>query len=144
MIRPALLARIGALVVVLTLAAPASAYWEYGHETVAEIAMKNVRPATRIAVNRLLADSASLGTPTCPARTIEQASIWADCVKTIKRADGKPAFDYAFGWHFQDVNVCQPFDLTTACKDGNCVSAQIERDVATLRDRAAPRAARVR
>jgi len=129
---------IGALAA-LGLSAPASAYWEYGHETVAEIAMANVRPATRVAVKRLLAQTAMLDTPECPATTPEGASTWADCVKKLKNADGKPRFGYAYGWHFQDVNICQPFSLTEPCKDGNCVSAQIERDVATLRDRHAPR-----
>ena len=28
-------------------AAPANAYWEYGHQTVAAIAWRNVTPATR-------------------------------------------------------------------------------------------------
>eukprot|EP01035_Chromulina_nebulosa_P034184 gene34183-45843_t len=95
---------------------------------------------TTCSVRRLLAHSASLGTPECPATTIEQASSWADCVKKLKTTDGKSRFGYAYGWHFQDVNVCRPFALAEPCKDGNCVSAQIERDVATLRDRHAPHA----
>jgi len=130
---------IGALAAGIGLSAPASAYWEYGHETVGEIAMANVRPATRRAVKRLLANSAALGTPECPASTIESASTWADCIKKLKDADGKPRFGYAFGWHFQDVNICQPFSLIEPCKDGTCVSAQITRDVATLRNRHASR-----
>jgi hypothetical protein len=86
-------------------------------------------------VKRLLAHSALLGTPTCNASNIDDASTWADCVKNIKDADGKRPFDYAYNWHFQDVDICQPFDLTGPCKDGNCVSTQITRDEATLRDR---------
>jgi hypothetical protein len=136
-------ATIGAFVAAIGLSAPASAYWEYGHETVGEIAMANVKPATRGAVRRLLAKTALLDTPECPATTVEGASIWADCVKKLKNPDGKPRFGYAYTWHFQDVNVCQPFSLVEPCKDGNCVSAQIERDVATLRDRHAPRKDRV-
>ena len=128
-------ATIGAVVAAFGLSAPASAYWEYGHETVAEIAMANVKPATRVAVRRLLARTAVLDTPECPATTPEGASTWADCVKKLKNPDGKPRFGYAYGWHFQDVNICQPFTLVEPCKDGNCVSAQITRDVATLRDR---------
>jgi hypothetical protein len=128
-------ASIGACVAAIGLSAPASAYWEYGHETVAEIAMANVKPATRIAVRRLLAKTASLETPECPATAVEGASIWADCVKKLKNPDGKPRFGYAYTWHFQDVNICKPFSLVEPCKDGNCVSAQIERDVETLRDR---------
>lgn len=117
------------------LPAPAFAYWEYGHETVARIAMANVKPSTRMAVRRLLARSRLLGTPECPANTVESASTWADCIKKIKDSNGKRPFDFAYTWHFQDVDVCAPFDLKPACKDGNCVSAQIERDVALIKDR---------
>lgn len=127
----------------LVVASPAQAYWEFGHRTIAQIADANVTPRTRSEVRRLLAQSALLDTPTCPAATIEDASVWADCVKPLKRADGKRRFDYAYGWHFQDVNICRAFDLVPACKDGNCVSAQIDRDVAVLQNRRAPTAARV-
>lgn len=123
--------------------APASAYWEYGHETVAEIAWANIKPATKVQVRKLLARAAVMDTPQCPAATIEQASVWADCVKPLKGPDGKGRFDYAYSWHYQNVNVCQPFDLTAACKDGNCVSAQIEKAVATLRNRVSSEKARV-
>ncbi|TPG15500.1 S1/P1 nuclease [Sphingomonas oligophenolica] len=125
--------RIAALSAGLALAAPANAYWEYGHETVARIAMANVTPRTRAAVKRLLAATPELGTPECPATTIERASTWADCVKPLKDPNGKSRFGYAYNWHFQDVNICRPFTLEEACKDGNCVSAQITRDVAILK-----------
>lgn len=128
-----------AALALLVSASPAAAYWEFGHETIAEIARANVRPHTRVAIDRLLRQStALLGTPTCPSRTIEQASVWADCIKTIKTSEGKSAFGYAYAWHYQDVNICKPFDLTVPCKDGNCVTAQIERDMKLLRDRATP------
>ena len=117
----------------LFVAAPAHAYWEFGHESVASIARHNVTPRTRAAIDRLLRQSALLETPTCPARTMEQASVWADCIKPLG-----PRFSYAFSWHYQNVDVCRPFDLKPACKDGNCVSAQIERDVKLLRDSSVP------
>lgn len=117
----------------LATATPAYAYWEYGHETIAAIAYRNVSPKTRAEIDRMLARSAMLDTPTCPARTIEQASVWADCIKTLG-----PRFSYAYSWHYQNVNVCKPFDLKSACKDGNCVSAQVERDVKLLKDRTVP------
>ncbi len=122
---------------------PAAAYWEYGHETVAAIAYANVKPATKAKIRRLLAESKVMDTPQCPTATIEQASYWADCVKPLKDANGKGRFDYAYSWHYQNVNVCQPFDLMPACKDGNCVSAQIEREVAVLKNRASSQKARV-
>ncbi len=119
------------------LASPASAYWEFGHQTVARIAYANVAPRTRVAIARLLAQTPKLDTPECPATTIEGASTWADCVKPLKGPDGKSRFGYAYYWHFQDVDVCAPFTLEDACKDGDCVSAQITRDVAILKDKRA-------
>lgn len=117
----------------ITATSPAQAYWEFGHETVAAIAYRNVTPEVRGAIDRMLARSALMETPTCPARTIEQASVWADCIKTLG-----PRFSYAYAWHYQNVNICKPFDLKGACKDGNCVSAQIDRDVKILKDAGIP------
>lgn len=130
---------IAALAALATLfaTAPANAYWEYGHETVAKIAWKNVRPHTRQRIATILRRATLLNTPTCPARTIEQASVWADCVKAIKDTDGKRPFEFAYSWHYQNVDICTPFALPPECKDGDCVSAQIERDVSLLKDRRA-------
>ncbi|MBN8816680.1 MAG: hypothetical protein J0J06_14680 [Sphingomonas sp.] len=135
-----LLAALTALVV----ASPASAYWEYGHQTIAEIAWANIKPVTRTRILALLRQQKLLGTPQCKAGTIDDAAVWADCIKGIKDADGKRPFDYTGPWHYQDVNICQPFDLVEPCKDGNCVSAQIVRDAKILADRHAPTADRVR
>ena len=113
--------------------APAFAWWEYGHETVATIAYLNVSPRTRAEIDRLLRQARLLDTPTCAARTIEQASVWPDCIKALG-----DRFSYAAPWHYQNVNVCQPFDQASACRDGNCVSAQIERNLRLLADRRVP------
>lgn len=117
----------------LLLAAPAAAYWEYGHEAVATIALHEVSPETRREIARLLARSAELDTPTCLAATIEQASYWPDCIKELGER-----FSYAYSWHYQNVDVCKPFDLKAACKDGHCVSAQIERNAKLLADSSLP------
>ena len=121
------------LAAALTAASPAAAWWEYGHETVARIAFESVRPATRAAIRQLLAKGRLLETPECPVATIEQASIWADCVKPLG-----DRFSFAYSWHYQNVDICKPFDLKAACKDGNCVSAQIERNARILADRKVP------
>jgi hypothetical protein len=121
------------LAALLGFASPARAYWEYGHQTVAAIALRNVTPAVRAEIGRLLAKQALLETPTCPARTIEEASVWADCVKTLG-----PRFSYAYNWHYQNVSICKDFTLKGNCPDGNCVSAQIERDVKLLKDKTVP------
>ena len=39
----------------LLIASPAGAYWEYGHQTIAQIAWANIKPETRAAITRLLA-----------------------------------------------------------------------------------------
>jgi hypothetical protein len=123
----------GALLGFGAAATPAAAYWEYGHETVAAIAYRNVSPKVQAEIRRLLARQALLETPTCPARTIEQASVWADCVKPLG-----PRFSYAYNWHYQNVSICKDFTLKGNCPDGNCVSAQIERDVKLLKDKSVP------
>jgi hypothetical protein len=120
------------------LPAPAAAWWEYGHHTIARIAMAEVEPRTRTEILRLLRQSRLLDTPTCPSATPEQASVWADCIRGMR-----DRFNYTAPWHYQNVNVCQPFDPATACRDGNCVSAQVERQVRLLKDRSLPTRERV-
>ena len=114
-------------------ASPAAAWWEYGHYTVATIASLEAKPETRSAIARLIRHSRSLETPTCPIRTIEDASYWPDCIKPLN-----DRFSYASPWHYQNVDICKPFDLKTACKDGNCVSAQITRQAKLLGDEKVP------
>ena len=112
---------------------PALAWWEYGHETVAKIALAKASPKTLFGIARLLRHAPELATPTCRLRSLEDASVWPDCIKGLK-----DRFSYAFSWHYQNVDVCKPFDLKTACKDGHCVSAQIERNARLLADKTQP------
>ena len=121
------------MIALFTAARPAHAYWEYGHESVARIAWEQMRPDTRRQVAALLRQGRLLETPECPVSTIEQASVWADCIKPIG-----DRFAYVYSWHYQNVDVCKPFDLKAACKDGNCVSAQIERNARLLADPKVP------
>ena len=114
-------------------ASPARGYWEYGHETVARVALDSVRPDTRAKIQALLRQGRLLDTPDCPVATIEQASVWADCIKPLG-----DRFAYAYSWHYQNVDICKPFDLKSACKDGHCVSAQIERQARLLADTKVP------
>lgn len=123
---------------VLALPTPALAWWEYGHEMVAAVALRAVKPRTRAAIGDLLRHQGLMRTPTCPARTLEQASVWADCVKPLG-----DRFSYMYSWHYQDADVCKPFDLTASCADGNCVSRQVERATRMLHDRTLPTRDRV-
>ena len=120
-------------------AAPANAFWEYGHQTIAAIAWRNVSPATRAKIGELLRHTDLVKTPSCAASTIEEAAVWADCIKKLG-----PDWRFASNWHFQDADICKPFDVSGPCKDGNCVSAQIEQDLRTLKNRSAPMTERVK
>ena len=119
-------------IVLLALSQPAAAYWNYGHETVAAIAWTRLSPAIRAKIGRLISHAPELATPQCPIRSIEQASIWADCVKPGER------FSYAYSWHFQNIDICKPFEIKANCQFGNCVSAQITRNARLLKDRTLP------
>ncbi|HEX9954236.1 MAG TPA: S1/P1 nuclease [Allosphingosinicella sp.] len=133
-----MLKRLFALLALVLAASPAAAWWEYGHETVGRIAYMEARPATQAAIRRLLAQSRLLDTPTCKATTIAEASYWPDCIKGLG-----DRFSYASPWHYQNVDICKPFDLKAACRDGNCVSAQIERNLKLLADKKIPARERV-
>ena len=62
-------------------------------------------PRTRAEIDRLLRQGALLETPTCSVRTIERAAYWPDCIKTLGER-----FSYASPWHYQNVDICRPFD----------------------------------
>ena len=91
------------LFALFSFAVPAQAYWEYGHETVARIAWLQMRPDTRAKVSSLLRQGRLLETPGCPVATLDQASVWADCIKPLG-----DRFSYAYSWHYQNVDVCTP------------------------------------
>ena len=117
-------------------APPAFAWWEYGHQTVAAIAYLNVSPRTRAEIDRLLRHSARLlDTPTCPARTHRAgAAYWPDCIQTLG-----DRFSYASSWHYQDVDICRPFDTRPRpAATAIASSAQIERNMRLLADRKLP------
>jgi hypothetical protein len=69
---------------------------------------------------------------------MKDLSVWADCIK-----GDRVRWGYTNSWHYQNVDICKPFDLKSACADGNCVSAQIDRNVALLKNRALPRHVRL-
>ncbi len=122
-----------AFLIILMPLSPVNAYWEYGHETVAQIAEANMSAKARINMQRLLRAAPLIGTPKCPLRDIKDASAWADCIKRDQMRWG-----YTDSWHYQNVDVCKPFDLKSACARGNCVSAQIDRNSTLLKDKSLP------
>ena len=112
---------------------PALAWWDYGHRTVASIALENVRPRTRARIAALLKSDAQLGTPQCRVRSIQDAAVWPDCIRKEKWR-----WDYTFTWHFQDIQICQPFDIKQDCANGTCITAQIDRNARILKDKSLP------
>jgi hypothetical protein len=112
---------------------PAFAYWEYGHETVAQIAQANMSAKARGNMARLMHAAPMVGTPKCGLSNIKDASIWADCIKGDNLRWG-----YTNPWHYQNVDICKPFNLKSACANGNCVSAQIDRNFALLKNKSLP------
>lgn len=121
-----------AALLLLLLPGPALAWWDYGHETIARIAWSHAGPRARAGMRRLLAQAPALRTPECPARTITQLSIWADCIKPLRERFGDTA-----AWHYQSIPICRPFDFAAGCPDGACITDQIERHAARLADRSA-------
>lgn len=109
---------------------PALAWGAMGHRTVGAIAWKNVKPATRAAMARLLAHQGEMDTPRCSMKTLEDAAVWPDCIKGERWR-----FAYASSWHYQNIPICEPFDFKAACRDGNCVTAQIARQEKLLANR---------
>lgn len=123
---------VASLAITTLSARPALAWGDYGHRVIAQIAEANVSPKVRARIRALLAQEKQLATPECPLRTIEDASVWADC---IRRDDLR--WGYTAPWHYQNIDTCKDFSLD-ACRDGNCVSAQIDRNFALLKNKKLP------
>lgn len=128
------------LILALTLAlapAPALAWGDYAHRLIADIALADLTPRARVEVRRILARGAAVDTPACPIGTLADAAVWPDCVRSLP-----DRFAFSFSWHYQNIDICAPFDADAKCPDGNCVTAQITRQLAIAADRRASAADR--
>jgi S1/P1 Nuclease len=119
------------------LPAPALAWGDYAHRLIAGIAASGLSPPARAEVRRILSHGAAVDTPACPLASLADASVWPDCVRSLP-----DRFAHSFPWHYQNIDVCAGFDLNANCPDGNCVTAQIPRQLAIAADRTASPAAR--
>ena len=133
-----MLARLLLLLLMLALPAPAMAWGDFGHRTIAAIAEANLSPRAKVRMNALFRAEKQLATPDCPLRNIGDASVWADC---IRRDDLR--WGYTAPWHYVNMDICKPFDLKANCPNGNCVGAQVTRNEALLADRKLPAHARL-
>ncbi len=110
--------------------APALAWGDYAHRLIANIALAELTPTARAEVRHILARGAAVDTPACPIGTLADAAAWPDCVRSLP-----DRFAFSFPWHYQNIDVCVPFDADAKCPDGNCVTAQITRQLAIAADR---------
>jgi hypothetical protein len=118
-----------ALLIIFT-PAPVLAWGDYAHRMTASIAMAALTPQARAEVRRILAQGAAVETPECVLTSIEEASVWPDCVRALG-----PRFAFSAPWHYQNISICRAFAITTKCEDGNCVTAQIPVQLDILADK---------
>lgn len=117
----------------LVMPTPGHAWGFYAHGITAEIALANIRPETRAKLDRLFRAERQLGTPDCPLANLVDASTWPDCL----RGEGW-RWGYTFGWHYQTEPITEEYDARKNCSGGNCVSAQITRNLRILADERLP------
>ncbi len=130
-IRNRLLTAFAALLALLP--AQAHAWGFFAHRTTAEIADENISDDTRASMQRLFAAAPLLATPECKLETIEDASVWPDCVRRTRWRWG-----YTAAWHYRTAPVCEAYNARRNCSGGNCVTAQIERSQRLLADESLP------
>lgn len=124
----------------LAVPAPALAWGDYAHRLTARIAAAELTPRVRAEVRRILAAGGGRqATPECAMRTLEEASVWPDCIRQYRER-----FAFSYPWHYQNIDICKPFDAGAKCPDGNCVTAQIPVQLKIAADRRAPAADRAR
>ena len=127
------LAAFAALALAVFSSAPAMAWGFFAHGKTAEIAELNVSGETRAKMQRLFAYEHLLGTPECSISTIEEASVWPDCVRRTRWRWGHTA-----AWHYRTAPICAPYQPDRNCAGGNCILAQIERSQRMLADESLP------
>ena len=123
----------GLCALVLALPSPANAWGFYAHRKTAEIAEANVSPEVRAKIRRLMRSEALIGTPECDLATIEDASVWPDCVRRTRWRWG-----YTAPWHYRTTPICEAYNPRANCPGGSCVTAQIERSHRILADESLP------
>ncbi|HZV37184.1 MAG TPA: S1/P1 nuclease [Pseudoxanthomonas sp.] len=119
------------LAALLTLAPAALAWGDLGHRMVGDLAARQLTPAARTEVARLLAGE--------PEPTLGGVANWAD---DLRNTDPE-RFKATSRWHYINAKGggCA-FDIARDCPDGNCVVAAIEAQRKILADRSQPQAAR--
>ncbi|RZV35907.1 MAG: endonuclease [Sphingomonadaceae bacterium] len=112
---------------------PAQAWGFFAHRVTGQIALANIRPDTRAAMQRLFRAEALLGTPDCALASLEDATVWPDCIRPQRDRWGHTA-----AWHYRTIPICEAYDPWKNCPGGNCILAQIERNQRILSDESLP------
>lgn len=123
----------------LAVAQPALAWGDLGHRTIADIALANVLPKTKAAIDRLLLAQKGLGTAQCPVHSLGDAATWPDCLRSESWR-----WSHTFPWHYHDGDITAPaFDMKANCTGGQCATAEIPRFERILADKSLPEAQRL-
>lgn len=116
------------LLICLLLLAPVALAWgPLGHRLVGDLAARQLTPAARAEVARLLAGE--------PEPTLGGVASWADQLR-----DTDPdRFKATSRWHYINAKGggCD-FDVARDCKDGDCVVRAVEEQAKILADKAQP------
>ncbi len=124
---------LGLCAVAILIPIPAQAWGFYAHRKTAAIAEANVSSEVRAKIRRLMRAEELIGTPECKLATIEDASVWPDCVRRTRWRWGHTA-----AWHYRTTPICESYSPRANCAGGNCVTAQIERNHRLLADESLP------
>jgi hypothetical protein len=108
--------------VALLLPAPATGWWDEGHEVVARVAAGRLTPAAQLRISELLEVG---NTQQAVADAMAKAAIWADQVKTDTGTEN---------WHFLNLTwQDNRTNITDRCANDDCVSARVRLFAAQLK-----------
>jgi hypothetical protein len=129
-----------ALAALLAIWAPvqALAWGPEPHRIVGNIASRHLDPETSVQILELLKDDRLADGQLSGRRTLGEVASWAD---EIREYDPKKP---GHRLHFDDIPLCGTPDYSKYCKNGQCASAQIDRQLRILRDKRARLAPRNR
>ena len=114
--------------ILLAFTAPAFGWSKQGHQLVGELAQRELTPAARAEVDRLLAGE--------PVPTLAGVSTWADEIRAESRRGVNALGERSSRWHY--VNFPDPhcrYDAARDCPGGDCVIGAITAQAAILADR---------
>jgi len=121
--------------ILLAVAAPAFGWSKQGHQLVGELAERDLTPAARAEVQRLLAGE--------PNPTLAGVSTWADEIRAQSRTTGNPLGELSSRWHYINFERAGcDYVPARECPDGNCVIGAINAQRAILADASQPLQAR--